>query len=135
MTAALRLQPQLAGEDCARCHGPMVITQDAVGRDRKRCPKCDGISRNRVHPDEVLMPQGLVRKMGGGTLPTVAPGQLRCQRCAHGVEGDRRFCEACQRAHRSEARRGATYAPKPCATCGATFQPTGPRARYCEACR
>lgn len=28
-----------------------------------------------------------------------------------------------------------TYQPKPCAGCQAVFQPTGPRALYCKACR
>lgn len=113
---------------CARCDGQMAITKDAVGRDRLRCPRCDGIAEVRRRPDDAMVPQGLVR---ANQLPPVAPGQLRCQRCAHGVDGDRRFCPTCsQRGHGER-----TYQPKSCTKCGAEFQPTGPRAQFCEACR
>lgn len=112
--------PVLAGEDCAGCDTPMVITRDAIGRPRKRCPKCDGVSHNRRHPDEVLLPQGLVRAMP--TLPPVLPGQLRCQRCAHGVEGRARFCADCH---------GKTKL-KIC-SCGTRFRPARNQQR-CDAC-
>lgn len=116
--------------DCARCDGRMVITRDALGRERRRCPRCDGVSRVRVHPDEVLLPQGLVRAQA---LPSVLPGQLRCQRCARGVDPSERFCVTCKpgRGHSISAR---VYQPKPCVRCGEMFQPSGPRALYCTVC-
>lgn len=121
---------------CARCDSRLVVTRDAIGRERRRCPKCDGVSQIRPHPDDAMVPQGLVR---ANLLPPVAAGQLRCQRCACGVEGDRRFCSACSFENRSAGVRAAApnrvYAPKPCARCSSVFQPTGPRALFCEACR
>lgn len=113
--------PTLAGEQCAGCDGPMVITHDAIGRPRKRCPKCDGISHNRRHPDEVLLPQGLVR--AHARLPEIAAGQLRCQRCARGVEGRARFCSDCH---------GKTK--RKLCRCGATFVPTRRRQFRCDGC-
>lgn len=85
------------------------------------------------------------------SLPMVEPGQLRCQRCARGVEGDLRFCDECQaeraaaarEAKRAEKiRRGpvasrakAQYKPRPCLDCHDEFIPTGARARFCPACK
>jgi hypothetical protein len=131
---------------CARCDGPMVISHDAIGRERLRCPVCDGVSRIRHHPDEVLIPQGLVP---GRVLPPIRPGQLRCQGCATGVPKNARFCCSCdedrqrqknrdrsRRRPRAEGSRAQiVWRPKPCRTCGALFQPAGPNARYCEAHR
>ena len=136
MTASLFSAPSMV---CARCDGAMVITTDAIGRERLRCPRCDGVARRvTVHPDEVLVPQTLVR--AASSLPSVRPGQLRCQRCAKGVEGNGRLCPACtaeakKRAGRTRISRGpAIYPPKPCRKCGTAFQPTAPASRYCEAC-
>jgi hypothetical protein len=134
---------------CARCDGQMVVTRNAVGVERVRCPRCDGVAKVRHHPDEVLIPQGLVP---ASTLPPIAPGQLRCQWCARGVSGNARFCaDACRVArHRQSSRRTAArkprtdgsrahvrWKPKPCEFqgCGAPFQPSGPNSRYCEAHR
>jgi hypothetical protein len=114
-------------EICARCDGQMVAKPDAVGRVRLRCPRCDGVSAPQVrHPDDAMLPQGLVKVH---QLPPVAPDQLRCQRCAHGVIGEARFCVACVPPKQ--------YQPKVCrcVECGRTFTPTGPRAEFCEACR
>lgn len=117
---------------CARCDRRMVVTKDAIGRERYRCPHCDGVAQSRHHPDEVMLPQGLVR--ASPALPPISPGQLRCQRCAKGVEGDHRFCPGC-RPGRGRDHVPRSYQPKPCARCSAVFQPSGPRALFCEACR
>lgn len=131
---------------CAGCDGEMVITPDAIGRPRKRCPKCQGVAEVRHHPDDVLTPITVVSlaKLTAAALPPVEPGQLRCQRCAKGVEGDARFHPECQRAQRaeakerasqkiSEARRRTVYKMKPCKWpgCQVVFKPSGPAAKYC----
>ncbi len=152
MPAALKFETITDSLSCARCDRQMVITKDAVGRPRKRCPWCDGVAAVKAHPDEVLLPQGLVR-VKFAALPPIEPGQLRCQICAHGVNPRMRFCDGCLRDRnkgswrRSYRRRGEldvvgpakarTYKPRACAfpNCGATFLPTGPRGSYCEAHR
>lgn len=112
---------------CAGCDGQMVVTKDAIGRDRLRCPKCQGVSRIRPHPDQVLVPQGLVR--AASALPQVEPGQLRCQRCARGVAGRARFCSTCTDTRRREKRQVR------CA-CGAVFvRKRRSSARSCPTCR
>lgn len=112
---------------CARCDGPMVITQDALGRPRKRCPRCDGVSRVRRHPDEVRVPITL-GKLTADALPPVAPGQLRCQRCAKGVDGNVRFHPECMAAYQLAKKQ------RRC-SCGALFvRPQGSRADACPAC-
>lgn len=133
MTATLFAAPSMV---CARCDGSMVITTDAIGRERRRCPRCDRVApRVTVHPDEVLVPQTLVR-LTASALPPVAPGQLRCQVCAKGVEGRKRFCVACTAAMtRRGTNQARVYQPKACFECGEIFQPSGPRSRYCERCR
>jgi hypothetical protein len=134
MTASLFSAPSMV---CARCDGEMVVTKNAVGVERFRCPRCDGVARRVTHhPDDALVPQTLVR--ADKLLPLVRPGQLRCQVCAHGVEGNGRLCPACtaaakKRAGETRVARGV-YAPKPCTRCGQTFQPTGPRSAYCDPC-
>ena len=133
MTASLFSAPSMV---CARCDGQMVVTKDAIGRERLRCPRCDRVTARRADPNEALIPQGLVR--ADKLLPLVRPGQLRCQVCAHGVEGNGRLCPACtaaakKRAGETRVARGV-YAPKPCTRCGQTFQPTGPRSAYCDPC-
>jgi hypothetical protein len=128
--------PVLAGESCARCDGDMVLTPDAIGRLRKRCPRCDGVSRKRVrHPDDPMLPQALVRVQAPATLPAIGPGQLRCQRCARGVPVNRRFCDACRPTGtpvrvcvclgcgRQAPRQGGAPTRKTCPVC----KPTGTR--------
>jgi hypothetical protein len=132
---------------CAGCDGQMVVTKDAIGRERRRCPKCTGVAAVRRHPDEVLLPQGLVR---ASLLPPIGAGQLRCQMCARGVDPKDRFCATCQEqrtaraeaerlqrvnANRSYARLHTVYAVKVCVGCESQYRPTGPRALYCETCR
>jgi hypothetical protein len=107
------------------CGEFMIYTPDAIGRLRPRCPKCQGIVKRTTRPDERLLPQTLVRE--SDLLPRVAPGQLRCQRCAKGVDGDRRFCAGCHPTR--------DYKAKACQRCQAEFIPTGPRAIYCERCK
>lgn len=132
------LQFAAVSDVCARCDGRMVITKDAIGRERHRCPFCDGVAPPRtLHPDEVLVPQTLVRAT---MLPPVRPGQLRCQVCAKGVEGNGRLCPehmrvAKKRAGQTRVARGPSlYPPKPCKACSRNFQPTGPNSRYCDPC-
>jgi phage FluMu protein Com len=103
---------------CARCDGTMVLTPDAIGRLRKRCPKCDGVAKVRHHPDQVLVPVTLA-KLTADALPPVEPGQLRCQRCAKGVDGNVRFHTECAAAAALEKKQ------RPCG-CGARFvRPSG----------
>lgn len=71
---------------------------DGFGRVLDPCPNCGHevpVPRIRVgvHPDMLL--------------PDIKDGQLRCQDCAHGVDGDVRFCARCtaQRAAKAEADR------------------------------
>jgi hypothetical protein len=113
---------------CARCDGTMVLTPDAIGRLRKRCPKCDGVAKVRHHPDQVYVPQTLAR-LTADALPHVEPGQLRCQRCAKGVTGSDRFCAPCLAARLREKKQ------RVCA-CGALFvrRPRSP-ATECDACK
>lgn len=130
-------------EACARCDGRMVITLDAIGRPRKRCPRCDGVSHNRRHPDEVLIPQGLVRVT---PLPAIEPGQLRCQVCAVGINPALRFCDPCrikrERAvgracyHRARGRAVGTVRIR--CRCGAPRPPKRgalPKVYVCEDCK
>jgi hypothetical protein len=114
-------------EVCARCDGQMVTKPDAVGRPRLRCPRCDGVSAPRPrHPDDAMLPQGLVRVR---VLPEVRPGQLRCQRCARGVEGTARFCAECRSV------KPATGTGHACARCGRTIPPrVGRPPKSCDDC-
>lgn len=97
---------------CAGCDGQMVITHDAVGNERLRCPRCHGVARPRRHPDDAMLPQGLVRATDAPVriirqvvrvevpspperiveLPPIRAGQLRCQVCGRGVMNAERFC-------------------------------------------
>lgn len=77
---------------CAGCSGAMVLTPDAVGRMRLRCPTCQGVAQVRRHPDDAMLPQGLVRT---AELPLLEPGQLRCQVCAKGLSVNARFHPEC----------------------------------------
>lgn len=112
---------------CAGCDGQMVITYDALQRPRKRCPNCDGIAAPKPpHPDQVLVPVTLA-SLTAIALPPVEPRQLRCQRCAKGVEGHARFHTECARARTIEARQ------RRCA-CGAMYVAVG-GAKACPVCR
>ena len=117
---------EVLAERCADCDTRLVITYDALQRPRKRCPKCQGVSHVKPHPDEVLVPVTLQR-LTASALPPVAPGQLRCQVCAKGLEGRGRFHPECQAARQRERRR------RRCA-CGAMFVPRG-GAKQCADCR
>jgi hypothetical protein len=71
---------------------------DGYGRVLDPCPNCGHevpVPRIRVsvHPDLLL--------------PEITEGQLRCQGCAKGVDGDVRFCGRCtaERAAKAEADR------------------------------
>jgi Helix-turn-helix domain len=96
------LQPAALGDVayCARCkklgrQTPLVQKSDAIGRVRDRCPRCDGVSKPQPrHPDEVLRPQALISP--AELLPSCPAGKLRCQACAHAVEGDARLCARCE---------------------------------------
>lgn len=134
MTASLFSAPSMV---CARCHGQMVITKDALQRERFRCPRCDGIARHvRVHPDEVLVPVALTAS--SQLLPPIEPGQLRCQVCARGVTGTERMHPECARARKlgqmtdSRARR---WAPRTCQKCGGALpKKVGRPRKFCERC-
>lgn len=125
-----------SGEACARCDTDMVITYDAPRRPRKRCPKCDGVSKKAApNPDMVLVPVQLVPLATvASALPAIEPWQPRCQLCAHGVETTERFCLRCVPKGAIGAR---AYHPKPSHNprCRKVFIPNGPRALFCEACR
>jgi hypothetical protein len=119
---------------CARCDDgvtrSLVISHDAIGRERLRCPHCDGVAKPRpAHPDDVRLPQGLVTAQ---MLPPLAHGQLRCQLCAKGVPFTARFCDECVPRTPS----GYRFEPKLCLepTCRRVFVPSGSRALYCEEC-
>lgn len=110
---------------CTRCRAEgrttaVVFGSDAIGRTTSRCPVCDGVRKpRRASPDEVLKPQALIAP--AQLLPACPPGKLRCQSCAHPVEGDERLCEKCSlpglskadraRAHREREDREAANAP------------------------
>lgn len=80
------------------CGTYLEFTPDAIGRLRERCPTCDGIGRRpALHSSLQATQQALVPivRVAEYSLPPIAPGQLRCQRCAFGVEPKLRFCDAC----------------------------------------
>lgn len=114
---------------CTRCGGDVTFTPDAIGRMRERCPRCDRVGpAPRITPGEVRGPQ---------LLPSIEPGQLRCQGCGRGVDGQRaRFCPRCVVVRAApRPRRSLTFAPKPCGACGRSFTPTGGRAMLCRTCK
>jgi hypothetical protein len=118
MQDALKFDPILSSV-CASCDGPMERTKDAIGRERYRCPKCQGVAKARPrHPDDAMIPQGLVPVAGTPPrvlreivrvivpapappaervveLPPIRKGQLRCQLCGEGVDPAVRFCSDC----------------------------------------
>lgn len=111
---------------CGRCGEYVTLTPDAIGRLNERCPKCDRVApRRHVNPNDALIPQTLVRPEQ--LLPRVRPGQLRCQRCARGVEEQARFCVDCLRAQHLLER------AKLCPQCGESFVPTRYQ-RRCDRC-
>jgi hypothetical protein len=119
MTARFELDPNPAHSMiCASCDGPMVITKDAVGRARLRCPSCQGVAKPYRHPDDAMLPQGLVPVNGAPPrvirevvrvevpapaiatrtvveLPPLESGHLRCQLCGVGINPHHRFCGDC----------------------------------------
>jgi hypothetical protein len=77
-------------------------------------------------------------------LPPIEPGQLRCQRCARGVEDDMRFCPTCKDAREDERRAAAPPrrtrkvkpTTRPCLNCHAPMPiRRGRPPKNCEACR
>jgi hypothetical protein len=84
---------------CARCpqfgrKTELVFGCNAIGQTTTRCPACDGVApRRKANPNEVLRPQALIG--AAQLLPPCPPGVLRCQSCAHPVEGDERLCVKC----------------------------------------
>lgn len=50
------------------CGAKMVITEDAIGRKRKRCPVCDGVAQipSQLAPEHRARPQA-------GSAPSVKP--------------------------------------------------------------
>lgn len=134
------------------CGSYLEFTPDAIGRMRERCPSCDGVARRPsvLHPSLRATAQALVpvTRAGEFTLPPVAEGQLRCQRCARGVDGSKRFCGACRgigfnttpelNARRSATQR-ANYAAglirfpsRDCRFCLEPFAPRSVGQRYCD---
>ena len=71
------------------------------------------------------------------SIETVPSGPLRCSCC--GGELAIVCPQGCARPRPPkpprERRTHYTYAEKPCRRCGTAFQPSGPNARYCAACR
>jgi hypothetical protein len=138
---------------CPDCHTELEVRLDAIGRTRTVCPRCRprSIASATRHPDDAFMPQALVRLPRANALPPVAAGQLRCQRCARGVEGKARLCPSCQgAAHRASERSRRSTSPRIIGTrehplfsakvcrresCERVFRPTGPNSQFCEAHR
>lgn len=83
------------------CGEYMAFTIDALGRVSERCPRCRGLAPPvPLRPGEQrglqTVPEHIISLPERVLLPKVAEGQLRCQRCARGVEGDVRFCDDCR---------------------------------------
>jgi phage FluMu protein Com len=129
----------MEAERCKTCNEFLVYTPDAIGRLRARCPRCQGVAKQRPRPNAVLVPMTLAEVERLPQLPPITPGQLRCQRCARGVARRvDRFCAECRplvaqesRALRLEREKGQ---PRSCA-CGVTFTPTFHRQRTCPDCK
>lgn len=99
LDAALKKQGWVpAPTRCGSCGYDLSFGTDGNGSEVSWCAICQEgtkpLSRSSVNAARrgALVSQGLVP-----ALPTVRPGQLRCQRCAHGVEGTKRFCAPCTR--------------------------------------
>lgn len=81
---------------CTTCGSDLTYGTDGSGNEIAWCATCQegprplSRSSQRARETGALVSQGLVP-----ALPTVRPGQLRCQRCACGVEGTKRFCVSC----------------------------------------
>lgn len=70
---------------CLHCRGPLVVTRDAIGRPRYRCPECQGVNRSDPAPGTagVQHPQtagasheldwGAPAPQSGPVRPQVAP--------------------------------------------------------------
>jgi hypothetical protein len=115
--------------DAHDCGRRQVLESDGNGRTRVRCYPClEGVTRNQKQ----AAPQQL--------LPPVAPGQLRCQVCASGVENSKaRFCAQCIPARRAGwnqtyYRRYHKRTPRTCA-CGGLIEVRRGRPRTaCDTC-
>lgn len=96
--------------------------------------------RRRARPTTVTCPDCGIQV----TVPRIGLIPRRCRRCTAGravrrwraANPDRVAEQARARYERRRAGRGThaarVYRAKPCVRCGATFQPTGPRALYCS---
>lgn len=120
--------------NCNTCGSFLVSWSDAIGRTRMRCPKCDRLpAPRRRSPDDIaLMPQGLVRLV---PLPEIEEGQLRCQGCARGVDGDVRFCTGCESARAAARNRERARGINRCSRCTTIIPPGKGRPRKtCDDC-
>jgi hypothetical protein len=88
------------------------------------------------HELELRCGEGHLHTKNVGHLPPVPKVKTKqCPGCQQPFEPRRyqRRCDRCTPKKGSVAARA--YREKPCASCGATFAPTGPRALRCEKCR
>lgn len=138
------------------CGAKLELTPDAIGRLRERCPRCDGKAKPPViRPGEVRRSQeveygrpverrsSIALPAGVYRLPSIAPGEVRCQRCARGVPPNRRVCKPCiadARSARAAARPKKEKPKKLCPDCGvvelrARSGKYGRPPQRCEACQ
>lgn len=162
MTAASLAELQPAASACATCGATLLITRDAIGRTRTRCPACVGVAKPHIHPDEVFVSQ-TITPSAAPLLPPIKKGQLRCQVCAKGVDSKKRFCPPCSDARKvtfrpdvhcsgcgsllpRDRKRGAVICASCeqkrktpfCPRCGKSYEAykvKGRRSRICKACR
>lgn len=117
-----------------------VVESNGLGSTRERCYQClEGRSAQREGSKE------------GRLLPSVAPGQLRCQKCAGGVPSNKmRFCsDVCRKGAGSAGPRVREFKPNEeyparthtfeCLTCHETVTVTmqglaGRKRRHCTNC-
>lgn len=115
------------GTACPTCGGPTVTVTHPYRRTTARCLVCDpkpGDPKPAVTPGRAFIEfaeslvatsryPGMLHQQQPGRvielpddvrLPPIAPGQLRCQRCAQGVASSRaRFCPDCSHRARKAA--------------------------------
>jgi hypothetical protein len=107
--AAALGEPSRERVECRCGEGHAAVPEfDAIGNLVFRCPVRRPKRAGRtVHPEHTLVPVRLMRQSEALAmqLPPVAPGQLRCQLCAHGVDGKARLCRTCRRSQRNSRRR------------------------------
>ena len=142
-----------------RCGTPLVVTHDAVGRPRARCPKCDRVSTRNVRPFddrhvqsqrhlEVPTPprsvRTLARDFAGVFVHSDVTGFVE-----YAPKKPVEINPALVRekdysaTHAVKSRAVSTapvpnYQPRMCQLplgCGEPFQPTSARAKWCPNCR